>query len=149
MVSCQTAHLAISISSELGQKLPFLTIDLEARPAPLPVMDCGRDHDKRPWGRSPHRNGRQPPSRGARMDASFNRAPPLAKWGFTLCRCLPGLASCHDVDLFLLIGLGLHLLQPRWLLSCRGSFLPKRGSWIPGKAPLSHGRMVWWLLSVL
>jgi hypothetical protein len=45
-VRCRTAHLALLIFSELGQKSPFLTIDLEARPALLPVMPSRGDHDK-------------------------------------------------------------------------------------------------------
>jgi hypothetical protein len=40
-VRCQTAHLALSILNELGQKLPFLTADLEACPTLLPVMVGG------------------------------------------------------------------------------------------------------------
>jgi hypothetical protein len=33
--------------------MPFLASDLEARPAPLPVMDSGGDHDKAQLGRGP------------------------------------------------------------------------------------------------
>jgi hypothetical protein len=123
---CQTTHLTISISSGLGQKSP--------------VMASGGDHGKCPCGGSPYHNGCQPPSHRARMDASSSRASPLVRWGFTLCRRLHGLATCHDNGLWLLIGVGLHLHQMRWPLSCRGSSLPRRGSWIVG-------RMIWWLLS--
>jgi hypothetical protein len=89
------------------QKSPFLTADLEARPAPLPVMASGGDHDKHPCGGSPCHDGRQLLSHRAWIDASSSQASPWVRWGFTLCRCLPGLASCRDVGLCMLIGVGL------------------------------------------
>jgi hypothetical protein len=61
--------------------------------------------------------------------------------------CL-GLLLCHDASLHLLIGVGLHLPQMRWPSSYRSSSLPKRGSWIEGKAPSLCGRMDWRPLSV-
>jgi hypothetical protein len=87
------------------------------------------------------------------MDASSSRASPLARWAFTLQRRLPGLSSCHGVDLCVLIGVGLLLLQmwwpcQRWPSSCRSSSLPRRGSWIARKAPLQRGWMDWCLLSL-
>jgi hypothetical protein len=41
----------------------FLTPDLEAHPAPLPVMGRDGDHGKRPWGEGPSHDGRQSSSR--------------------------------------------------------------------------------------
>jgi hypothetical protein len=90
---CRSTHLALLIFSELGQKLPFLTIDLKGRHAPLPVMASGGDHGERACGGSPHRNHRQPLSCQGRMNASSSRASPSARWVFTLCQRLPGLAS--------------------------------------------------------
>jgi hypothetical protein len=145
-VRSRTAHLAISISNELGQKLPFLAADLEPRPAPLLVMASGGEQGKHPWGGSPSRDDRRPTDQG-RTPLSVEHHQ-WSSWVFTLCRCLPGLASCHDISLYLLIRVGLHLLQMRWPSSCRSSFLPGRGSWIAGKAPSSCGRMDWRLLSM-
>jgi hypothetical protein len=146
MARCRTAHLAILIFSEFGQKSPFLTADLDARPAPLPAMASGGDHIMHPFGGSLHPNGHQPPSYRARIDASSSRALPLTRWGFTLWRRLPWLAS-HYTSLYLLIGVGLHVLQTCWPSSCRGSSLPKRGGWIARKGPSPRGRMAWRLLS--
>jgi hypothetical protein len=143
MPRCRTAHLAISISNKLGQNSSFLATDLVARLTPLLATASGGDHGKRPWGRSPHHDGRQLPSRQARMDASFSQASPLVRWGFTLYWCLRGLASYCDTGLCLLIGVELHLLQMQWSSSCRVNFLPRRGSWIVGKAPSLCGRMDW------
>jgi hypothetical protein len=42
-IGCRTAHLAISISSELGQKMPFLIADLEAQPAPCHTQFYGQN----------------------------------------------------------------------------------------------------------
>jgi hypothetical protein len=55
---CRTAHLALLIFSELGQKSPFLTTDLEAHSAPLSVMAGGEDHGDRACGGSPHHDHR-------------------------------------------------------------------------------------------
>jgi hypothetical protein len=33
--------------------MPFLATNIEAHPAPLPVMASGGDRDKRPWGGAP------------------------------------------------------------------------------------------------
>jgi hypothetical protein len=111
------------------------------------MMASGGDHDRRSCGGSPCRDGHQLSSHRARTDASSSRASPSVRWVFTLCRCLPGLASCHDVDLHLLVGVGLCLLQMWWSSSCRGSSLLGRGSWTVGKAPMPFGRMDWWLLN--
>jgi hypothetical protein len=143
-VRCRTAHLALLIFSELGHKLPFLAADLEACPTPLPMMASGGDHNKRPCGGSPHCGCCQPSSHRARTDASSSRASPLVRWVFTLCQCL---LLCCDAGLYFLIGVRLRLLHMRWSSSCRGSSLPKRGSWIAEKVPLLHGRMDWWPLS--
>jgi hypothetical protein len=62
--------------------MPFLDTDLEARPAPLPLMDSDRDPNKRPWGGGPSHDGRQPPSRRARIGAAPGRASSLTRWGF-------------------------------------------------------------------
>jgi hypothetical protein len=67
--------------------------------------------------------------------------------------CL-GLPLCHDIDLYLLIGLGPPLFWMRWSrrcwpLSCRSSSLPRSGSWIAEKVSSWHGKMVWWLPSAL
>jgi hypothetical protein len=148
-VRCRTAHLALSIFSELGQKLPFLAADPETRFTPLPMMASGVDHDKRPCGRIPHHNGRQSSSHRARMDASSSQALPSVRWVFTLCWLFPGVASCHDAGLCLLIGVVLCLLQMWWSSSCKGSSLPGRGSWIAGKVPSWRGKMIWQLLSAL
>jgi hypothetical protein len=67
---CRTAHLALLIFSELGQKLPFLAIDLEAHPALLPVIASGGYHGRHPCSGNPHRDCRQLPSRGSRTDTS-------------------------------------------------------------------------------
>jgi hypothetical protein len=134
-VHAHSMHLALSISGELGQKSPFLTADLEARSAPLPVMASEGDHDKHPCGGSPCHNGRQPSSHRARTEASSSRASSSVMWIFTLCQRLPGLASCRDADLCLLIGVGLRLLQIWWSSSCRGSSLLVRGDWTVGKVP--------------
>jgi hypothetical protein len=142
-VRCRTAQLALSIFSELGPKSPFLDADLETRSAPLPVMANGGDHGKLPCGGSPSHDGCQLPSHRARADDSSNRALPLDRWVFTLCRHLPGLTSCCDASLCLLIGVGLRLLQMWWPSSCRGNSLPGRGSWTTGKAPSLRGRMDW------
>jgi hypothetical protein len=55
---------------------------------------------------------------------------------------------CHDAGLYFLISVGLRLLHMWWSSSCRGSSLPRRGSWIAGKVPSLHGRMDWRPLSV-
>jgi hypothetical protein len=89
----RTTHLALLIFSELGQKSPFLAANLEARPAPLSMMDGGGDHGERACGGSPRHDRRQPSSRRARTDAYYSQASLSAKWVFTLCRRLPGLAS--------------------------------------------------------
>jgi hypothetical protein len=80
-----------------------------------------------------YHNGRQPPFHQVRMDASSSQASPSIRWVFTLWWRLPGLASCHDASLYLLIGVGLLLLQtwwPHWRLSlsCKSSSLIERGS---------------------
>jgi hypothetical protein len=90
---CQTTHLALLIISKLGQKSPSLATDLEARPAPLPVMSGGGDHSERGCGGSPHRDHCQPSSCRERIDASSSRASESARWVFTLCQHFPGLAS--------------------------------------------------------
>jgi hypothetical protein len=130
---CGTAHLAISNSSELDQKSPFLATDLEARSAPLHVMANWGDHSKHPWGGIPHRDGHLSLSHRAWMDPSSSQALPSVRWGFTPRRCLPGLASCCDASFRFLIGVGILLLEMqwsrwRWPLSCRGNSLPRRGS---------------------
>jgi hypothetical protein len=53
--------------------------------------------------------------------------------------CL-GLLLCHDVDFYLLIGVGLCLLHMRWPLSCRGISLLGRGRWIAERVPSLRGR---------
>jgi hypothetical protein len=80
-------------------------------------------------------------------DASSSWVSPSIKWVFTLCQRLPGLASCRDTSLYLLIGLGPHLLQMWWSSSCMGNSLLQRGSWIVGKAPSPRDRMDWRPLS--
>jgi hypothetical protein len=47
--------------------MPFLATNIEARPALLHVMDIDGADSKRPWGGGPSHDGRQPPSRRARM----------------------------------------------------------------------------------
>jgi hypothetical protein len=81
------------------------------------------------------------------MDASSSQALPLVRWVSTLCQCLPGLSSYHDVDLCLFIGVGLHLLQMWWPSSCRDNSLLERQSWTTGTVPSPCGRMDWQLLS--
>jgi hypothetical protein len=134
----------------VGTKIPFLTADLEARAAPLPVMFSGGDRGKHPRGGGSSHDGRQPLSRRARMDTAPSRASSLPRWGFTLCWRLPVLASYHSIDLHLLIAVGL-LLQTRWQCRCwptmQSSFLPGRGSWIARMVSSPCGRMDWWLLS--
>jgi hypothetical protein len=73
-------------------------------------------------------------------------------WVYTPRQCLPGLASCHDASLCLLIGVGIILLQMQclrrwWSSSYRSSSLPRRGSSIVGKAPFRCLRMDKQLLS--
>jgi hypothetical protein len=72
---CRTIHLAISVSNELEKISPFLTADLEACPAPLPVMASGGDNNKHPWegtpttmaaSRRPIKHGWVPPPVGPR-----------------------------------------------------------------------------------
>jgi hypothetical protein len=60
--------------------------------------------------------------------------------------CL-GLLLCRDTILYLLIGTGLGLFHVRWSLSCRGSSLLRRGSWIAERVASPHGRMDWRPLS--
>jgi hypothetical protein len=151
-VRCRTAELALSIFSELEHKSPFLAIDLEARPAPLPMMASWGDHDKRPCSGNPNDNNRWPSSCRARTGASSSRASPSVRWGFSMCQRLPGLAALCDVGLCLLIGAGFLLLWtwwPRWRLpsSCKSNSLPKRGSWIAAKVPSLRGKTVSWLPS--
>jgi hypothetical protein len=127
----------------MGQKLPFLTADLETLSTPLPVLASEGDHDKHPCGGSPHHDGRQPSSHRAWMNASYSQASPSVRWIFTLCQRLPRLPSCHNAGLCLLIGVGSCLLQMWWSSSCSGSSLLGSGSWTAGKAPMSCGRMDW------
>jgi hypothetical protein len=64
LARCRTIHLALSIFSELGQKSPSLTADLEySSHPPLPVISSSEDHDKRSYGGSPCHDDCQPPSR--------------------------------------------------------------------------------------
>jgi hypothetical protein len=92
---------------QVGVEMPFLGSDLEAHPAPLLVIASGRDHDKHPWGEGPSCVGRQLPSHRVRIDTSPRWSSSSTRWGFTLCRPLPTLASCRGVDPCLLIGVGL------------------------------------------
>jgi hypothetical protein len=131
---------------------PFLTTDLEAHPAPLPVMASGRGHGKHLWGGGSCHDGHKLLSHRVWMGASPSRASPSTRWGFTLRQRLPLLASYHGADLCMLIGVGLLLLQTcllrwRWPLSCTIGSLPRRGSWRTGKAPSLRRRMDWRLLS--
>jgi hypothetical protein len=66
----------------------------------------------------------------------------------TLCWRLSGLASCHNTGLYLLIDVGLCLLQMHWLSSCRSTSSLGR-SWTAGKASLPCGRTGWWLQRAL
>jgi hypothetical protein len=54
-----------------------------------------------------------------------------------------GLLLCHDAGFCLLLGVGLCLLHMRRPLSCKGSSLLGRGSWIVVKVPSSCGRKGW------
>jgi hypothetical protein len=87
---CQIAHHALLILSKLGQKLPFLTTDFEAHPAPLPVMSGGGDHGECACGGSHHRDCRHPSSHRVRMNASSSWASLSARWVFNLCQRLLG-----------------------------------------------------------
>jgi hypothetical protein len=76
MMRCQIAHVALLVVGELGQKSPFPAADLEARPAPLPMMASVRDHGARSRGGSPHRDHHELPSHRIGTDASSSRAFP-------------------------------------------------------------------------
>jgi hypothetical protein len=54
-----------------------------------------------------------------------------------------GLMLCRDASFYLLIGIGPCLLHTRWLLSCRGSSLLRRGSWIAERVLWLHRRKDW------
>jgi hypothetical protein len=56
--------------------------------------------------------------------------------------CLGLLLYCY-VGFDLLICVGPCLLRMRWLLSCKGSSLLGRGSWIAERVSWSHGRKDW------
>jgi hypothetical protein len=81
----RTVHLALLIFINLGQESPFLTTDLEACPAPLPMVASGGDHDKRYYSGSPRHNCHQLSSRRARTHASSPRALPSVGYVFNLC----------------------------------------------------------------
>jgi hypothetical protein len=144
IVRCCTAHLTPLIFSELGQKSPFLTTDLEAHPTPLPMMSGGGDHDEHACSGSHHCDRCQPLSHRSRTDASSSQASPLARWIFTLCQHL---LLCHDASLCFFIGVGLHLLHMQWPSSCMASSLPGIGSQIEGKVASPCGRTDWQPLS--
>jgi hypothetical protein len=75
MLGCQTAHIALLVVDEMGWKSPFPTADVEARPAPLPVMTSGGgDHDRRSHSGSPCYDHCQLLSRRILADASSSRA---------------------------------------------------------------------------
>jgi hypothetical protein len=136
------------IFSELGWKSPFLGTDLEACPTPSPMMASGGDHGERSNGGSPHCDRRHPVEQG--------RTPPLLArhrrrpHELLLCAsvCL-GLLLCLDASFCSLNGVGFHVLHTWWPLSCKGSFLPGRGSWIVERVPSPCGRKDWRSLCTL
>jgi hypothetical protein len=60
------------------------------------------DRDKRPQSDGPNHGGRLPPSHRVRTDTD--------RWGFSLRRWLPGMASCLEADHRLYVGVGHYLL---------------------------------------
>jgi hypothetical protein len=50
--------------------MPILATDIDARPAPLPVMTSDGDRGKCPWGGGPSHDGCQPSCHRARADAT-------------------------------------------------------------------------------
>jgi hypothetical protein len=145
MLGCQTAHIALLVVDELGWKSPFPTADVEARPAPLPVMTSGGGGTTT-----------DAPTVGALATiivsccpAAYWRMPPLVGHPYRPGESLLYVDAClgillyRDANFYLLIGIGPHLLHMRWLLSCKGSSLLGRGSWIAERVPWSHGRKDW------
>jgi hypothetical protein len=88
--------------------MPLLATDLEAFPAPLPMMASGGERGKHPQGGGHSHDGHQPPSHRARMDVATGSTSLLTTWGFTLCCWLVG-PSCHGSDPCLLTSVGLLL----------------------------------------
>jgi hypothetical protein len=56
--------------------------------------------------------------------------------------CL-GMLLCRDASFYLLIRIGPCLFHTRWPLSCRGSSLLRRGSWIAERVLWLRGRKDW------
>jgi hypothetical protein len=95
---------------QVRAETPFLTSNIEARPAPLLVMAKNGDDDKHCWGEGPSHNGRWPPSHRVRLDIGLDWTSSSTRWGSILYRWLHGLASCRGTNHRLLVGVGLLLL---------------------------------------
>jgi hypothetical protein len=115
----------------VSEEASFLTSNLEACPAPLLVMARDGDLGEHPWGEGSNHDGRQPPTRWARMDIGPDRASSLTWWGFSLRQRLPRLVSCDDANRGLMEDVGFLLRarrrRQRCRMSCRSSSSP--GIW--------------------